>query len=305
MRACTPFLLAPLALAGCGLNNDCWKYNPFGCAKGDESGGSAEATNPSSESTASPTTGDASSSSTSATTDSTTGMETSAPTTMGAPSTATSDPTSSESTDSSSSSESTTCPMEGCPECGNGVVEDGEECDDGNPIPDDGCDNGCVATRRRVFVTSTVYTGALKGVAGADAECQALAGAPMYKAWLSDEESSPSTRFDMAFTGLYVLSDQNMTVVAHGWQGLTTPPLMNAINLDESGDPIGREDLVPVWTNTDFDGASASINNCIGWTSTEGISTIGNAKSTTGEWTNYSSTQLCDAPRRLYCFEDK
>jgi cysteine-rich repeat protein len=27
--------------------------------------------------------------------------------------------------------------------CGNGVVEDGEECDDGNTDKDDGCDESC------------------------------------------------------------------------------------------------------------------------------------------------------------------
>jgi len=31
-------------------------------------------------------------------------------------------------------------------ECGNGIVQDGEECDDGNNIPGDGCENDCTVT---------------------------------------------------------------------------------------------------------------------------------------------------------------
>ncbi|MBN1772693.1 MAG: hypothetical protein JXB32_15595 [Deltaproteobacteria bacterium] len=32
------------------------------------------------------------------------------------------------------------------PGCGNGRVESGEECDDGNPVPQDGCENDCTAS---------------------------------------------------------------------------------------------------------------------------------------------------------------
>ncbi len=37
------------------------------------------------------------------------------------------------------------CPADCCPDCGDGVLDPGEECDDGNndPDPGDGCDKGC------------------------------------------------------------------------------------------------------------------------------------------------------------------
>lgn len=38
------------------------------------------------------------------------------------------------------------------PDCGNGVVEGMEECDDGNTIQNDGCDNGCVTSTNDVHV---------------------------------------------------------------------------------------------------------------------------------------------------------
>ncbi|MGM0596218.1 MAG: DUF4215 domain-containing protein [Myxococcota bacterium] len=36
------------------------------------------------------------------------------------------------------------CPEDCCPDCGNGILEEGEECDDGNNTSDDGCSRGCL-----------------------------------------------------------------------------------------------------------------------------------------------------------------
>jgi len=35
------------------------------------------------------------------------------------------------------------CPSDCCPDCGNGVLDPGEECDDGNNVSGDGCNKGC------------------------------------------------------------------------------------------------------------------------------------------------------------------
>ncbi len=35
------------------------------------------------------------------------------------------------------------CPVDCCPDCGNGVLDEGEECDDGNHDEGDGCNKGC------------------------------------------------------------------------------------------------------------------------------------------------------------------
>ena len=44
-------------------------------------------------------------------------------------------------------------PSVGPPVCGNGIVEDGEDCDDGNKIEDDGCDNTCHLNGRDPLTT--------------------------------------------------------------------------------------------------------------------------------------------------------
>ncbi len=49
-------------------------------------------------------------------------------------------------TESESESESESETETGDPVCGNGIVEGNEECDDGNDIPGDGCEPGCVNT---------------------------------------------------------------------------------------------------------------------------------------------------------------
>ena len=35
------------------------------------------------------------------------------------------------------------CPQDCCPNCGNGLLDEGEGCDDGNNVPGDGCSAGC------------------------------------------------------------------------------------------------------------------------------------------------------------------
>ncbi|MFL0778392.1 MAG: DUF4215 domain-containing protein, partial [Prochlorococcus sp.] len=41
--------------------------------------------------------------------------------------------------------------------CGNGILESGEECDDGNNVPDDGCD-GCLIVNTPPIVSQVVIT---------------------------------------------------------------------------------------------------------------------------------------------------
>src|SRR5690242_2782849 len=73
-----------------------------------------------------------------------------------------------------------------------------------------------------VFVTSTLQTGNLGGLTGADMICQARAAAGglrgIFKAWLSDTTASPSTRFTRSKKP-YVLLDG--TVIANNWADLT------------------------------------------------------------------------------------
>ena len=88
-----------------------------------------------------------------------------------------------------------------------------------------------------VFVTSDTYDGDLGGLVGADAKCQALADAAgldgTFRAWLSDDAESPSTRFTQS-TDPYWLVDG--TVVADSWADLIHGSIAHAIDLDEAGE---------------------------------------------------------------------
>ncbi len=205
--------------------------------------------------------------------------------------------------------------------CGDTLLDrnSGEACDDGNNTDGDGCSADCLHTERQVFVSSLTYKGdmnkeeippleaSVMGVARGDARCQALATAAglsgTYKAWLSDGVDSPAIRFDIRFTGLYRLTTPDHPDVASGWSGLTTKPLLHALDADEKGESAAGE---IVWTNTLPDGTPASNLHCNNWSSIKvgDQTTVGGSDQTDPTWTNLLPGQSCASPYRLYCFED-
>jgi hypothetical protein len=120
----------------------------------------------------------------------------------------------------------------------------------GHPLQADGTCEQDTDTTKVVFVTSGRYTGNLGGVDGADAKCQAEADAAgltgEYKAWISDEASSPAAAFTKN-GGPYVLAGTG-THVAEDWADLTDGNLAAAINIHASGNAIDRG--ADTWTNT-------------------------------------------------------
>lgn len=201
------------------------------------------------------------------------------------------------------------------PTCGDGTVNPlaGEACDDSNTEDGDGCSADCSAIERRVFATSTLFFGdlnydkdidVLTGIPLADARCTALALAAglsgTYKAWLSDGDFSPESRFDTSFSGLYRLPSAGFPVIATGWQDLIDGTLAHAIDADEMGTAI----LGNVWTNTLPDGTSASANDCDGWKSNGNLKSFyGQSSAIDATWTNFDEV-ACSFSVRLYCFED-
>jgi hypothetical protein len=164
------------------------------------------------------------------------------------------------------------------------------------------CDGGPC----RVFVTSTRHEGNLGGITGADAICAARADAAnlqgTFLAWLSDDLSSPSTRFSRA-PFPYLLLDG--TLVAANWNDLTGHGIQHHIDVNELG---GLADgLGTVWTRTLGDGTPASFPlgpDCAGWTSSSS-----NAFGTNGQhlgslelWSFFGASS-CNARLRLYCFQ--
>lgn len=188
--------------------------------------------------------------------------------------------------------------------CGNGVVESGEACDDGNDAPDDGC-KAC-ARDSIIFVTSEVYQGfAVGGLFGADQRCRSLAakaGLPRfetYKAWLSTPTMSAGERLIHSL-GRYTLV--NGLVVAPDWAGLTSAPLLNPIMVDEYSQ---TQDYV-AWTGTIASGkATPGANFCGEWDDNSGQTLFGGTGLTSkvdSTWSFFEGAE-CGAELRLYCVE--
>ncbi len=148
---------------------------------------------------------------------------------------------------------------------------------------------------RRVFVTSAGYSGNF-GLAGADANCQAMADSSglggIWTAWLSTSSTPAKSRIG---DYRYVLVDTSI-VVAENKADLLDGSLQSAINLDEQGSPSSAT----VWTGTLADGSS-SPDTCTDW-SGAGSAISGSAASSAAQWTD-SAVVGCGGSARLYCFE--
>lgn len=224
--------------------------------------------------------------------------------------------------------------------CGNGIIDPGEECDDGcggDGCTDpedrfDGCDHQC-KYENIVFVTSQKFTGNLKdesnllegldsgdaGIESADLICQQLAENAglyddnYYKAWLADNDSSPNNRFFKNYANRsYIQRDGSR--IADNWEDIVDgDPLSSPIFIYESGEKIKYpEDTDYVWTNVNVSGQVNEVDqNCSSWESTSGTSnTIGNNFFQDLGWTDYNhninppENVSCNQKLYIYCFAD-
>lgn len=213
--------------------------------------------------------------------------------------------------------------------CGDGNLDLGfEECDlgdlNGSGAGVDGeaaCTSGCRWSGRIVFVSSKTYTGALGGISGADLKCRTLAVAAglenafAFRAWLSDSDESPESRFQQIdlTDAPYVRLDGR--IVAADFSELIELGPRTGIALTEQGEAIFEGF---VWTNTTAFGQTFSAtNHCSEWSSEGpflqaqfGVNAVEletgplwDAWRTNRFWTSFAS-QECQTSRRLYCFED-
>lgn len=195
-------------------------------------------------------------------------------------------------TDETSSSGTSTVSL-----CGNGLVDEGEECD-GNT----GCFN-CTQDRV-VFVTGVGFAamilGGPDGTNGADEACNSMALdsglTGDFKAWLSTPYASPIKRFASPL-GRYVRPDG--VVVAASWGALLDGQLDATITVGPDGTDVG---FAPVWTSTQAEGEWAGDYACDTWTSSVNTSTMGINGFTDSRWTQFGTAQ-CDGEFALYCFE--
>ena len=156
----------------------------------------------------------------------------------------------------------------------------------------------------RVFVTSTQTAGNFGGLAGGDTICQGLATTAGFSgnwaAWLSDSGTNAPTNIGYTPLITYVrAADTAVTIASPG--GLLTPPLDNAILLDENGTPQHGSPGRETWTGTDENGV-ALASTCSDWASNVGFGFWGAATETNALWTN-SDTAFCGEMYRIYCFE--
>ena len=215
---------------------------------------------------------------------------------------------SSDSSDTSETSDSSTTDSNSTgspgPVCGNGLLEDGETCDDGNEIAGDGCQE--CAKDSLIFVSSETYKGyAIGGLHGADQRCRSLAakaGLPRpetFRAWLSTPTMSAGERL-VHSRGRYVLV--NGLVVASNWDGLTGEPLQTAIMVDENSQ---TQDYV-AWTGTLASGEAAPGSDFCGeWDDNSGKTLFGGTGLTASADSTWSffEDDLCWSDSHLYCVQ--
>lgn len=201
------------------------------------------------------------------------------------------------------------------PQC-DGLCFPGQECRPGlvgNVFQIRAC--FCQPVPRRVFLTSTIYPAALGGLAGADTKCQMHAEeagfAGTYKAWLSDSQDSPATRF-LYSASPYVRVDG--TLIALDWFDVTDGSLLAPISVDETGYQHSAQDPTEsdfaVWTNTAANGSLETTIptppiSCSDWTSTQADAFVfaGAYLNPTAIWTRGPVRRACAEAHRLYCFQ--
>jgi hypothetical protein len=194
--------------------------------------------------------------------------------------------------------------------------------------PSPACVNGTCGTDPKIaFVTSTLYTGNLGGVAGADQKCneRAKAGSQpgTYRAWISDDTQSPSTRFSMKGGPIRLVDGSEL---AKNWADLLSNGLTRFFNITELGTRPAKATAPPgatlpacsdgtinafVWSDTNTKGLRlAADRNCANWT------TVKNNKLNMGRWddqkywsayctqnANDEIDNSCETKAALYCFQ--
>lgn len=263
------------------------------------------------DATASPSA--ASSATSESTSDATTDATTSDPTTRDATAT-TATPTSDTSLIPDFGGAVCAPPLADCDEppdgrCETDLSSSNEHCGDCGAPCAGSCDDGECVPFKYVFVSQVSFGAALEGPEGGDQVCTAyakLARLPgTYRAWLSDDTSSPATRFTKSTVPYIRLDD---VIVADSWEDLTDGVLAASISVDEDGEPVdGGCDVVGVWSATTAAGEFSGIDNCKGWTDgadDKSTTNLGSATKTNGEWTQDGCPQTsCGETRRLYCFQ--
>jgi hypothetical protein len=181
--------------------------------------------------------------------------------------------------------------------------------------PPETCSNGaCSIQPKRAFVTSTLHTGALGGVAGADQICQSLAntvGLPgTFFAWIADSPATaPNVRFSRAPVP-YIRTDG--VPIANDWNDLVDGVLAAPLALTELGAPAPLP--VPQACGAGVGMAWSNVDNAGNWipgycnemtlgVAMPGIGGQWGRPEDPVAWTLWCSGGSCDFQASIYCFE--
>ena len=217
------------------------------------------------------------------------------------------------------------------PYCGDGHHDEGcgELCD-GDESPNGlACSPTCgFQDAKLMFITPGVYKGDLTvytehevedGIDAADWICHDLAAAsglvappseneeppqePQFRAWLSSEAKPVAQRLNSSHTGIYVTRDG--TLIAEGWDGLTSGSLLAPITATAEGGEYVLNDLV--WTNTRPNGElHQSFLSCLDWTLDDTLKGAIGFSGSVDHWTYIEGEDgfyKCEWEAHLYCVE--
>ncbi len=212
----------------------------------------------------------------------------------------------------------------------NGVLDKGEECDDGEKYNSNTANAFCTKKCRRngllVFVTSKSdfngrieYEGIPWGVPAAKIHCSEMAKKipeledmtldPTFFPWIGTAAYSPAQSFDRNCDKPYFLPRADGSpriLVANDFEDIITPKskwdiyLRKPISLTESGESIPF--TASVLTGVLPNGEAAAGGDCSGFTSTGGNIRKGSAAFNIIWWTDYFNGP-CNIKGHLYCFE--
>jgi hypothetical protein len=158
------------------------------------------------------------------------------------------------------------------------------------------------STGKRVFITSTTYSGALGSLDAADLHCQSSASAAgltgTYRAYLSDGSANAFDR---------ITGDGPWTTTGGGVAFASKLDLRGApasVILSEKGVDVLAAGASGPWTGSDADGV-ATDQDCEGWTNASGelSATLGTALKDDTDWGGGGQAAACNAKAPLICFE--
>jgi hypothetical protein len=191
-------------------------------------------------------------------------------------------------------------------EAGTDVADDTSTTDTG--APDATQDAApCLTCERTIFLLQTTSNGAMGGVDGADARCQAAANASgrpgvvgkTFRAWLSGGGETAAQRH-VHSNAAYAMP--NGVIVAADWNELVTTGPRVPIHVYEDGGAV-QTGARFVWSGTAPNGAGTT-RNCGSWTSADPTldASVGQTNLGDGGWTA-TALRDCGNVAHLYCIE--